>query len=155
MDSNLNEKLVGVFREVIEHLAFMFADPVEKEEVAGLAERALCVRMEFSGPLSGWLLLAAPREAGSEIAANILGVDSDDSAALTGAEDALKEVLNVTCGRLLTALAGEGPVFHLTVPQSVPVDGAEWARLLAADETQAFEADGNTVLLSVSANAEG
>lgn len=154
MDSNLNETLATVFREIIEQLAFMFAEPVEKAEVPGVSD-ALGVRMEFSGPFSGWLSLAASRGEGVEVAANILGLDSDDPSAEVRAEDALKEVLNVTCGRLLTELAGSEPVFNLTVPKSMPLDAPAWATMLAADGTQAFDLDGNYVLLSVEVNPEG
>ncbi|MDX9974039.1 MAG: chemotaxis protein CheX [FCB group bacterium] len=155
MDSNLNEKLADVFREIIEQLAFMFAEPVEKAEVPGVSGDTLGIRMEFSGPFAGRLSLAASRSEGVEVAANILGLDSDDPSAQVRAEDALKEVLNVTCGRLLTELAGAEPVFQLTVPQSIPLDAQAWAAMLAADGTQAFDVDGNYVLLSVEVNSEG
>jgi chemotaxis protein CheY-P-specific phosphatase CheC len=133
----------------------MFAEPVSREETPGLDSDGLSVNMEFSGPISGGLTLAASREAAAEIAANILGVDADDIVAQRGGEDALKELLNVICGRLLTALAGEGPIFNLSVPQASPLQPAEWVVLLQVPGTLAFQVDGLPLLLRVVLYPEG
>jgi CheY-specific phosphatase CheX len=144
-----------VFCEVIEQMAFMFGESAEREDMPGLSEDGLRIRMGFSGPMEGELTMAAPRDAGVELAANVLGLDAEDPVASLRAEDALKELLNVTCGSLLTELAGDGPVFHLTVPQSSALKAAEWAELLEEDGTVAFRVDDHPVLLNVRVNTKG
>lgn len=142
-----------VFRQVLERLAFMFAERVEKGD-APPPEEGYRVGMSFRGPLSGALVLVAPREAAAELAANILGLDSDDPVALLRAEDALKELLNVTCGSLLTALAGDGPVFDLTVPESVALGDGDWEGVLEQGHSLAFRADDHPLLLCVALEGE-
>ena len=57
-----------------------------------------------------------PAEMCPELAANVLGLDEDDEKVEEKARDALKELLNVSCGNILTELAGTEPVFDLSVP---------------------------------------
>jgi CheY-specific phosphatase CheX len=91
--------------------------------------------MGFDGPFKGSLALAVPEPFGGQVAANVLGLDMDDPKTENGtvcqtetncAVDALKELLNVTCGNLLTAIAGDEPVFDLTVPEVTLLSEDEW-----------------------------
>ena len=76
----------------------------------------LLASISFTGSCTGQVRIDAPLEMCVELSSNMLGIDADDPAAQMGAEDALKELLNVTCGRLLTALYGEEPIFDITPP---------------------------------------
>jgi len=108
--------LQRVFAEVLEQLAFMFADPAE-DEFQPAADGLVRASMSFRGPFGGGLTLTVPREMAPLLAANVLGLEPDDELVLQAPYDALKELLNVTCGNLLTAIAGDEPVFDLTVPE--------------------------------------
>ena len=73
--------------------------------------------MTYSGGMTGSISLIVPDDVCPEIAANVLGKDPDDAIVAAQSADALKEVLNVLCGNILTAVAGESPVFDLSVPE--------------------------------------
>lgn len=142
--------ITGVFCEVVETLAFMFADPADKEDIETDSPECIKVRMSFSGAKCGRLELAAHTELCAQLTANVLGLDLDDALVRTQADDALKELLNVTCGNLLTALAGQDPVFDLSLPEIAPLDEAGWRAFLEDDDTLAFDVDDNPVLLRFS-----
>jgi CheY-like chemotaxis protein len=52
-----------------------------------------------------------------------LHILAEDDLVRERALDSLKEMLNVTCGQLLTSFAGEGPVFDLSIPTVAELDG--------------------------------
>lgn len=135
MNSNNKTKTIEAFTEVLGKLAFMFAEPLERGESGDTPQEALQAEVAFSGPLHGRLSVAVPREWCSELAANILGVDEEDDAALENLADALKELVNVSCGHVLTAVAGEQFLFDLSPPQVNELSGDDWRRLTADPET--------------------
>ena len=147
MQQNHKELLDKVFCEVIENLAFMFAETMGNEEAAGLDGEGVRAHMAFSGPFQGAIELATPRALCSELAANVLGVDAEDELTGIQAEDAIKELLNVTCGHVLTVLAGEEPVFDLTVPTVTPMSASEWAALAADPNAATLLVEDKPVLL--------
>ncbi len=142
--------ITAVFCEVLETLAFMFADSVDKEDIQADSQECIKVQMTFSGAKCGNLELAAHAELCAQVAANVLGLDLDDVAVQTQADDALKELLNITCGNLLTTMAGQDPVFNLSLPAIAPLDEAGWRAFLEDDDTLAFDVDENPVLLRFS-----
>lgn len=75
------------------------------------------------------------------LAANMLGLDSDDDLANERGEDSLKELLNVGCGNLLTELAGPDPVFDLEVPRAEKLDADGWGKFCHVEETVALLVD--------------
>lgn len=147
MNSERSEKISGVFVGIFEKLAFMFGDEVSKDEIPVPTGDLIEASMSFTGFRSGSLGLALPRDVCPVISANVLGIDVDDDVAIERSLDALKEVLNVICGNLLTEIEGEEPIFDLTVPETRIVSKAEWAGLLENDDTMAFVVDEEPVLL--------
>jgi len=143
------EVLSAAFCGVAEKLAFMFGEPVEKEDLGAAPPEVVLASMTFSGHTDGGLVIAVPADMCAEIAANILGMEPDDEAVCARSIDALKEVLNVTCGHVLTALAGEQPLFDLSVPVVERTDAAGWRALLDRPTTAAFIVDDNPVLLEL------
>lgn len=146
MDESTESAVRQVFGEVLERFAFMFVEPPD-EAVAAPAEPMLAARMGFDGPLRGTVALAVPAPLARELAANVLGVEPDDGEAMPG--DALKELLNVVVGNLLTALAGEAPVFDLTIPELVRFDASHWDALAGKQGSLVLLVDEQPVLLSV------
>lgn len=145
---NNREILAQVFSGVVENLAFMFAEEIEPDEYLPEPDDAVMARMGFQGaPCKGALALAVPEEMCPEIAANVLGVDMSDETLPIKPHDALKELLNVVCGQLLVALAGEEPVFDLTVPDVRPVNPGEWEAMRQAGA--AFNVDDHPVILQL------
>ncbi len=150
MRTDQRELVSEAFRLVFEKLAFMFGEPAAKEELPQPASGCVQTEMSFRGAMNGTLALAVPAEMCTEIAANVLGMEPDDDLVAVQATDALKEVLNVTCGRVLTALAGDRPVFDMSVPVTSRLDDVGWTALLNEPETVGFLVDDNPVLLQLS-----
>jgi CheY-specific phosphatase CheX len=150
MNSDQNEILQEVFFETAESLAFMFGEPSDAEDLPAPDGDCVLVAMEFKGEFSGTVELAVPAIMRTELAANILGVDPDSEKAREFGEDALNELLNVTTGQLLTRIAGEGPVFDLTVPKLSPIDEAAWQEMAADPEALCVTVDDNPAVLRLS-----
>ena len=146
MEKELRHILDTTLCEVLEKQAFVFAEEIPVDEVPEPAGVMLQSRISFSGPFSGTLLLYAPELMCCEIAANFLGVEPDAPGIAEKAPDALREMLNVICGNFLTAAAGDGPVFDLTVPQANPIGPDEWARVLSDPALMCYLADDHVVL---------
>ena len=147
MEAELRPTTAKIFSNVLEHLAFMFVETPDETEMPGSSPPYVEAQMTFSGPFSGRLCLAAPQEMCPEIAANVLGLEPDDEFVRERPGDSLKELLNVTCGNLLPALAGEEPVFDLTVPELREINEVEWQSILNAPEAQQFIVDDYPVVI--------
>ncbi len=129
-----------VFTDVLEQMAFMFCDEGSPDDFAGHAEEILLAQMGFEGAMTGSLSLAVPQAMCPDLAANLLGTEPEDAEEPRIYQDALKELLNVTCGNVLTALGGEEPVFDLTVPEVSAMDSGG---------KESFLGDENTVFVLV------
>jgi len=153
MNNDPKAVINDVFPQMIEELTFLFADPVEGGAAPGIPHDAVVVSIAFSGERSGTLDMGIGRSLGIEMAANLLGLDPEaDNAAALG-DDALRELMNVTCGHVLTSLAGDKPVFNLTIPEVRPVNGAEWDALGQGHDTAQFSVDGRPVQMRLRLDA--
>ncbi len=146
---------MDVFCEVIEQIAFMFADPAEPRDLAVQGRSFMQASMSFTGQMQGEVAIAVPTDACSEIAANVLGMEADDPFVTERSADALKELLNVTCGHILTGLAGEKPVFDLSIPQVSDLDEAQLSQWLSSPTTLTFAVDDHPVLLRLQMQGGG
>lgn len=141
------EKITRTLQQVFEQVAFMFPESPPEDEPFPAPDGPLVIaRIEYSGPSRGVVALAAPESICAEIAANALGIDPDDREAGGIAHDALGELLNVCCGRLLTVLAGEEPVFNLALPSVSPFEIEQWAEMLHDTECIRILVEGRPVL---------
>jgi chemotaxis protein CheY-P-specific phosphatase CheC len=129
-----------VVARVMGQLAFMFGERVSADELPPTPKSAFHAEMSFSGPFGGIFGIVVPAAICPSIAANVLGIDEDDPDALRKGQDALKELVNVACGHILTEIAGEDPVFDLTVPD---------VSTILADDWDTFVDDPMTVILLV------
>ncbi len=121
MRAKLEEKMSQVTIDTLEKLAFMFAfsdeggeDPPRDSTVSG--------SVSFTGPFSGTLVVTMSIEVLQELAGNMLGLDDDEETTQDHQSDALKETMNVVCGNLLPAIAGDEVVFDIGVPKVLPAD---------------------------------
>lgn len=154
MDDAMGGTIGRVFCEVLEKQAFMFADPAAPEDFDGADGEFLAATMGFRGEIEGRITLAVPKALLPEIAANFLGMDASDPFVAERSADACKELLNVTCGHMLTALRGEEPVFDLSIPRLSDADPglmSAWARKPGALR---FSVEGSPLLLMVGFGAE-
>lgn len=149
MPDDSSEILGAVFCEVVEKMAFMFSDvPEEGDDATGVSD-AVRAFMQFHGPIHGTIALAVAKGLCPEIAANSLGLETDDEDAVSKSYDALKELLNVICGNYLTRVAGEEPLFDLTVPQIEDLDLEQWDALVRREGTCAFLVEDYPALIRV------
>lgn len=133
--------------DVFEKLSFMFGELAAPDELPEPVERNVKASMTYSGDMSGTFSIVVPDDVCPEIAANVLGTDQDDEIVTVQAGDALKEMLNVMCGNILTAIAGEEPVFDLSVPEVSDVDAAGWTGLVGDEQTNVLLVDDSPVLV--------
>jgi len=130
------------FRDVIEKIAFMFAEPVPRDDLVPAESACLRATIRFDGPeRSGTVSIAAPMGLCIEVAANVLGLDAGERVGVGEASDALRELVNVLCGRFLTDLAGDEPVFNLSIPEVLQLDQTSWDELVKSGEALTFVVD--------------
>lgn len=137
----------AAFSQVLEQMAFLFADPVAPDDVGDPPEDPIAARMTFSGAASGAITLHTDRAVCSELLENITGSQVEESPELEN--QALLELLNVICGRMLTRIAGDRPVFDLTPPHMLASEPDTWTALCQAPDTLAFRAEDHCFLLQV------
>ena len=147
MMSNSADVLTEVFVDVLEKVAFMFAELPEDDQEFDAPGDCVKVSMSFQGRACGNLSLTAPEPLCVSLAANVLGVDEDDDQAKEGGFDALKELLNVICGNLMTTLMGEDQAFDLSVPSIEHVGQVDWEELAKAPGAILFVVDDESPML--------
>jgi hypothetical protein len=146
----LRQKLEAAMTEVLEKFAFLFAD-ADAEDASRVPPSKCCLaEMTFIGPQHGTVELAAPCPLCFAVAGNVLGTEAE---AVTPdiADDAIKELLNVTCGRLVESMFGDEAVVDLTAPRLRPLTPDEWSALHAHPDTVRFIVEGQPLLATVSA----
>ncbi len=155
MENEPKHVLKEVFGHVLEDYAFLFSETLEQAASQRVPGPYLQASMRFQGPFHGALALLAPESFSREVAANVLGLDMEDEQVARSAPDAVKELLNITCGNLLTALAGDEPVFDLTIPEVRPLPENAWKSASAAAEPVGFLVEDTPVFLQLSLQGRG
>jgi chemotaxis protein CheY-P-specific phosphatase CheC len=135
-------------QSVLETMVFMITDELEDDELDTGAQDMLRAEMQFSGAHSGKAVLAAQSDLCAEIAENMLGIDEEDLNE-SSLEDALREILNMTCGQYLTSRWGEEEVFDLTVPNVVKIDAGQWSELAEDEQSVVIDAEGFQMVAAV------
>lgn len=139
------KRVIGdVFESVLQNLAFMFVEAVERETLGSmespqdLPEKFIKASMAFTGSIQGQVNLMVPDELAKELASNIIGKEIDKNISQRHLNDALKEVLNVTCGNLLSAVVGTKQVFDAAPPTLTEHDQKAWKAFLDEPESIPF-----------------
>ncbi|MBF0473668.1 MAG: chemotaxis protein CheX [Nitrospirae bacterium] len=125
MQSEDRETLLRLLEVVLEQLAFMFIEEAEKEDLIVKDGEYLHVSMNFSGFQHGKIEMALHGGMSKLVAANILGID-DEEMIKQSANDAVKELLNIYCGQMLTTIFSSEDVFDLSVPEVNNISIDEW-----------------------------
>ena len=123
MDQQIRNIMAVVANETLEKLAFIFAFPDDERVKDGPAP-AVTGRVDFNGYFSGVLMMRISQGAVTELAANMLGLDDDCEISGDEQQDAFKEMLNVICGNLLPAIAGDQMEFNIGAPAILSEDEA-------------------------------
>lgn len=141
------EALRTVFAEVMEKVAFVFLEEDDDQFEMEAVVEGFLAEMEFSGMISGQVSVAMPSSHLCELAASVLGLEADDEAAVKAGEDSLKEILNMTCGQMLTTCEGSAPVFNLSIPDSRTLSADEWVAFSQMDGSTRYVSDEWPVVL--------
>jgi len=119
MRAKLEEILFRVAIDTLEKLAFMFAFPGEDKENQQKGSMA-AGSVSFTGHFSGMLVMTISIEVLQELSVNMLGLEDGEEIDGHIRSDALKETINVICGNLLPAIAGDKVIFDIDVPRILP-----------------------------------
>ncbi len=129
------ENLTSALREAAEQtfdtLCFMLPEETD-ERLAEELEAAAWV--QFTGPVNGHLALWLHGSLQATLVGNMLG--TEEALPAEDLDDGLKEIVNVICGNVLTAILGTDAVFDMTPPEmidptsgSMPQTGSQQARV--------------------------
>jgi hypothetical protein len=143
-----NLSLAEALAEAMETFAFMSPQLVEGPGAPALPTGFRLVGVDFKGKdMQGSLALAAPAALGQAMADNL------ELSGAAGADDALKELANVTCGLLLRMRPGGGVGFELASPRlSSPVE-TDPISIFASSDVIALRADGHLIVAHVKTDA--
>ena len=146
MNTDDNEILMKVFSSIFEDFAFMFVEEAIDFEPHSPGE---CLRAEIefkSFSRKGYLEVVAPLEFCDETAENILGTNIEELPENAG-ENALKELLNISCGYFLAEKFGTDEIFDLSIPKTTPVSENDWNLISQKRRHATFLVDESPVLV--------
>jgi chemotaxis protein CheY-P-specific phosphatase CheC len=143
-----NETFQQVVMEVMERFAFMFGEESDAPAPDANGDYLHASISFQSETAKGELRLTVPLSLGTDIAANVLGVDPSEATPAIG-EDAVKELLNIICGDLTARMFGKAEVFRLTVPTLTRLDTKQWKACSEAEGTFRLLVEGRPVLASL------
>ena len=126
-DHNCMESLNEVVSKVFEQTAFLFPEPANLADGISFDDLELfLVTITFSGEAEGDVSLILPIEMCRELSSNILGEDAGETEDREKYIDAVKEILNIITGQLLTKLFGHKALFNLSAPQIMELNREEF-----------------------------
>ena len=135
------QAILECLAEALESSAFISIEPAPAEYAAPAQSELLA--LQFNGMTSGKVQLAAPSGFGAILAANILALDAASPEALAAAQDAVKELCNVTAGTLLSRLFEGGDAFpEMMLPAASAMTSSEWDAFLKQPGTSVVFAEG-------------
>jgi hypothetical protein len=131
--------------DALETMAFI--TPLPPEDASPPAGPMMLSRIEYRGAANGALELACPQAFGAMLVANLLGCPADGPDANERAADALRELINVTCGTILRSSDAIAlGVVEMGVPTQAAFDLADWDAFIAA-RAIVIDADGHKLAL--------
>lgn len=150
-NNDTRQILNGIFAQILEEFTFTFTETALPEELPEPAGKCFSGKIEFDLPAKGVLSAAAPEELCAIFAANMLGAEpSEQSPEL--AADALKEILNVTCGKFTEQISSKSRMPTLSIPVAGEITLKDWKNLLKAENTIPLIIDDFPMLLSCHIN---
>ena len=142
MEAEYKAVLTEVFGDVLKEYAFIFGEVCSGDETPVNKADYLHSTVAFSGYRSGVIGVSISAALAAELAANVLGTDTNSGDSADFALDALEELTDIICGHFLTSAFGEEPIFHLSPPSASKIDEAEWRSLIGKEEAIGFTVEG-------------
>ncbi|MEW6411918.1 MAG: chemotaxis protein CheX [Candidatus Zixiibacteriota bacterium] len=138
----VKETIETVVCEVLEQMAFMFPEPAGgADEIAWDEFEFVAASVSFSGDCEGESLMIAPMPFCVELSANMLGEEIDPANPKEKHCDALKEVLNIVTGQLLTQCFSDKAIFNLSAPRAESVSVAKVRELAGKSDSSCSMVD--------------
>jgi chemotaxis protein CheY-P-specific phosphatase CheC len=141
--------LMESLSEALETMAFM--SPMPPEEPMPAPSESILVTIRFNGPQEGIIELLAGKDFATALAANVMGEDSNDPEVSERGIDAMKELLNTTCGVIVPKLVDSPKdVYNISVPQSQLFSSPEqWDEYIAQPGATIYDVDSNPVVVKI------
>lgn len=152
MENNLDkEKIASKIYNLLEEWAMMLVDPSDSaKDNFDNSEQFYIATIKFKGEKSGSCRAVCQEAFAQTLARNLLGLD--DAVENSQTEDALKEMVNVLAGNLLTENYGDTKVFELSTPIVAKVASTEVESLLE-NESYQYLADCEPVVVTFEQNS--
>ena len=132
--------ITDALTEALETMAFMEVMPMEEE--LSVSENLVLTQIGFAGPKSGTIQILAGHEFAAILAENIAALDEVSE---TERRDALKELVNVTCGLITPVMtSGTLDVLELTIPaisDTVP----QWDEFTSDEDACILNVEGHLI----------
>jgi CheY-specific phosphatase CheX len=126
--ANIYEQIHAVIVRIMEDWALMLVEQAEANTSIFELEQPFYVsQVSFKGVVNGRYSIVCQSEFGKTLATNLLGMEEEISDSQI--KDALKEMINVMSGNLLTDTYGADNVFNLTSPEVTTAGAEEVERL--------------------------
>ncbi len=154
MPEVVNNALIESLTEALETTAFMTATAPE-EELPSPA-RGILVRIDYTGPICGTIELWSSNVFAQMLTANMMGLEPDEEEVQNKSVDAVKELVNIVGGVLLTKLIDSpADMFNLTVPRAdEQLDSESWGKYVAQDDVAILDVDGFPVAVRLQMNVQ-
>ena len=121
MDADgMARELTAAAIAVLTRAAFVMPKPARATALRG---EVLQVRLDFTAPISGQLLLASTAEVSGRVVSQFTGTDTTDRASIA---DGLGEILNMIAGKVMAAWFGPTQVCTLGFATSQVVAAREY-----------------------------
>ncbi|MBN1980159.1 MAG: chemotaxis protein CheX [Chitinivibrionales bacterium] len=102
---------------ILSETTYTFLDPLQQEQRPDLQLwEATGVGVDYHGVRSGHISLWADNNLKKIATSNMLGIEEGWTIEERKQNDALKEILNILCGNLITTIYGSTAVFELGLP---------------------------------------
>ncbi|OGV50418.1 MAG: hypothetical protein A2017_15565 [Lentisphaerae bacterium GWF2_44_16] len=141
--------LSKTFCRILEQTAFMFAEEADKNRCSLIDNSFFCSTISFKGPSEGNITLCVPEGISSEIAANILGIETGQEISGQMLEDTVKELTNILCGQFITDVEGTVPVFKFSPPVMKKLQRENWRALLNSANSTSVKIDEIPLILNL------
>jgi len=116
------DRLGELVVDALERTAFLIVDACDEEDLPGPFRIQRRARIAITGMGDGTVWLDADDGFVCELAAGLLGCDSDEVDAATTGREALTELANIVGGSVVVALGGEDREYRLGLPESFDAD---------------------------------
>jgi CheY-specific phosphatase CheX len=125
--------------------AMAFISVLPSEQPAERPTEAIYIAIHFTGDASGTLEVIASRELGRMILSNVSGEPDVQCFSDGQVEDSLRELVNMTCGKMLRSVGG---TYEIELPMLMPqITDELWNSCIASDRTFFANGEGSPIYI--------